>query len=442
MEMVWFVWEILAAGAGTLLICCFLWRVLGGIPKHRLKAVSGALLLFILRLLAEVLPLPLLAAWLIRMAVCAGYSCMVFEGRKSVRILWGSVPELMILAADTISLVIGVLMDYGAPEMVRAAGSVRFYTMATSLMLQLLLFLVTGSVIKKMEYRFSVCQIAFFAALAAVCTAAVHKQTEIIFVLSGIPGVQNVRTQAVFVCLCFLAVLIALIILVCRLGREAQMTFEKSLEAEQANLEIEYYKNNESSIRALHELRHDISTHLHVMRGLMEEGKTLELQEYFGSIEKKYQKESTMFLTDNTLLNAVLTGKWITIQNDEIELRFSYTTKHELPLGAADFCSLMGNMMDNAIEACRKIPRGKRREIDISVGDKGDMTFIKIRNSSDGNYLMSDGELCTTKTGTRHGIGLKSIRRIAEQAGGFCDVNPQKETFTAVVMLPCRDENE
>ena len=236
--------------------------------------------------------------------------------------------------------------------------------------------------------------------------------------------------------------MLALIFLVFSLGRESQKTLEKTLEGQQARLENEYYRSNEISVNALHELRHDISTHMHVLRSLLDEGRTLELKEYFDSMEAEYKKADGMFMTGNTLLNAMLTNKQMVAEKDGIEIRLSYTTKRIIPLAPMDFCSLVGNLLDNALEACRRVIPEEDRYIDVAVGDKGEMVYIKVKNGTDGYYNVINGFLHTTKQGTGHGVGLKRVRGIAESAGGFFDYIPRGREFTAVVMLPAQQAEE
>ena len=307
---------------------------------------------------------------------------------------------------------------------------------------QLIIVLGIANLGNHNAYNLSILQLIFLVMMALLSLMAIYIQIKILRVLTNIPATQNVQKNIIFVSICVLIIFLALIVLVFHLGKQSQRTLEKSLEVQQANMEKEYYKSNEISINALHELRHDISTHLYVMKTLLDQEKTGELKEYFDSIESKYEKENTMFMTDNTMLNALLTNKFMIAQKDHIQMRLSYITQNKIPLSPTDFCSLIGNLTDNAIEACRKVSDQQDRYIDIFIGDRGDMVYIKIKNSSNGNYKMIDGELRTTKNGARHGIGLKRIKEIAENVGGFLDINPRPNEFTAFVMLPSTDKEK
>ena len=434
MNIFWLLWEAIVTAIVTAFVLYLFSKKLGS--QNPYKSVIGAFVIFtvIFLLKAFLLSEPLIMC--VSIVLYIGYACLAFRRNWSTRILWGCVPIFIALVASVLTFSIAKILDYGD----FATEVVRFYLTATCTLLQIIMFLVIANIGKKATYQFTLFQLFFLVGMAILSIIAVNKQMTIIQTLSNITGTETVQRDTVFVSLCFLVFLIAAILLVYNLGKESQQKVEKSLEARQANLENEYYKSNEISINALRELRHDISTHMHVMKTLMDQEKTKELREYFDTLADRYKKDSTLFLTENTMLNAMLTSKMLAAQNDHIDMRLSYSTKREIPLPATDFCSLVGNMIDNAIEANGKIENLESRYIDMDVGDKGDMIYIKVKNCSDGIYNFLDGELQTTKNSTKNGIGLKRIRKIAESAGGFFDTNPRPDEFTAVVMLPSNSE--
>lgn len=439
MNRIWFLWQICVIAIKAGLFYYLFHRTLG--DKKRIQSLTGGILLFLTMFVLHVLMAPMMARVGVLFAVSICYSCFAFDKGWSMRILWGSAPAFIILVSDTAALWIASIFHFGALSDAWDASEVSFYVSVTSILLQVILVLLSANIRQQGDYYLSPLHLAILIGLSGLSIVAVNAQMKIVQALTYILDTTSMQQNAVFVCLCFLLILIASTILVHDLGKEAQQREEKSLEAKQAHLENEYYRNNEISVRALRELRHDITTHLHVMSRLMEEGKTTELREYFSHIESEYQKDSTLFLTENTMLNAMLTSKQMRAKSDNIDMRLTYTTRRTIPLSAVDFCSLVGNMIDNAIEACRKVHEEDSRYIEISVGDKGDMTFIKVKNSTNGEYKMLDGELQTTKTGARHGIGLKRVRRIAEAAGGFFDYNPRPKEFIAIVMVPSIGES-
>lgn len=435
MNMHWFLWGILLTAMEIFLKYYLLERRLGS-GKNGMKPIVGALIIFILMAVFRSMPVNSSFLLGINFLVSIGYAYTTFGSGQIARIVWGCFAGLLPAMTDTLAVLIAETFHYGDMSGMWSPGSVWFYITATSLMIEIIIVLTAANIKSYSTYSLTVRQLLFLVGMSAVSIIALNLQMEIVSTLANMLGTQKAQYEAVFVSLCFLIILTALIFLVYSLGKQSQKTIEKTLEARQEHLEKEYYRSNEVSVNALRGLRHDISTHMHVMKRLMDEGRTEELREYFDSVENQYRKSSALFLTEDTMLNALLTSKQMTAQNSHINMQLSYATKRRIPLSTADLCSLMGNMIDNAMDACKKVTDEKLRYIDISVGDRGEMVYIKVKNGSDGTYHIVDGELQTTKTGTGHGIGLKRIRSIAESAGGFFDINPRPDVFTAIVMLP------
>ena len=103
---------------------------------------------------------------------------------------------------------------------------------------------------------------------------------------------------------------------------------------------------------------------------------------------------------------------------------------------AVDADRLFGNALDNAIEAVLRLEE-KKRNVGVVVRSKGDMVSVNVHNSYDGQAVIgADGFPVTTKEDKNfHGIGLKSIRQIAEKYHGICTVSTNEDTFILNVLL-------
>lgn len=439
MDVFWFVWNILISVIESATAYYLLVKRIGN-HNFKLKPLTGAIIIFTANLLIRIFYVRDDIAMFIHLALYISYACAAFGGGWVARIVWGCMPALITLTAQILSYGIASYMNYGSIERIWFWGNVSFYMSVTTVMLQIVITLIAANTGKRNTYSLTAVQLVFLIVMSFLSIAAVNLQMGVIHTLTHMIGTQGAQKNAFLVSICFLIMLAALIWLVESLGKESQKTVEKSLEIQQAQLENNYYRELENSIKSLRELRHDISTHIHVMKNLIERGNDEELKQYFSSIETRYQSEDAAFATDNPLLNAILTSKQMAAREHHIKMELNYYTSHSIPLPPLDLCSLIGNLIDNAVEACQKVMNETARYIDIAIGDKGDMVYIKIKNCSDGIYLETDGQLQTTKTGNRHGIGLKRIRSIAEHAGGFFYVNPRPGEFTAIVMIPVTDE--
>ena len=102
-----------------------------------------------------------------------------------------------------------------------------------------------------------------------------------------------------------------------------------------------------------------------------------------------------------------------------------------------DFCSMLSNILENAIEACEKV--ADKPFIRCSVEKIKNQLIIEVENSSDGNYKRSGDVFESLKTNGMHGIGLRQTRSIIEKNDGLCSISAEKNTFKISISIPLKD---
>lgn len=106
-------------------------------------------------------------------------------------------------------------------------------------------------------------------------------------------------------------------------------------------------------------------------------------------------------------------------------------------LTAAQIYSLFGNIIDNAIEAVKKLDDPEKKVISLTVCKIDDNIEIDAVNYFQGEFLYENGQLTTSKDDSaKHGYGIKSIRYIAEQYGGSMSISTLKSQFMLKVIFP------
>ena len=102
--------------------------------------------------------------------------------------------------------------------------------------------------------------------------------------------------------------------------------------------------------------------------------------------------------------------------------------------------SLLGNAIDNAIEALRTVTDEEKKVIRLDIFEKGKMSVIRVTNYIANKPKMADGIPVTTKRDNEnHGFGIKSIRNIAEEYGGMMYISTDNHTFGLVVVIPASE---
>lgn len=217
-------------------------------------------------------------------------------------------------------------------------------------------------------------------------------------------------------------------------------TYQKNILLTEENkfrqLEWQQYNAALDGVEAIRNWRHDFSQHLGVIGSFIESGQSQEAGEYIRKLSNNIQQAIPIVSTGNYIVDAVLSSKMNVIRKSGIRFTYQVIVPSKLPMEDTDVCSLLGNILDNAIESCRKLD-GKEAYIDLSIKPYKNSLVIKLTNSSTGEYkLDSDKFPLSTKPYGSHGIGLRRIMQIVSSANGICGFQPEKDSFTANIALP------
>ena len=100
-----------------------------------------------------------------------------------------------------------------------------------------------------------------------------------------------------------------------------------------------------------------------------------------------------------------------------------------------DLCVILGNLLDNAMEACMKQAAQQERFIRVYIGRFKGQFYISVSNSVGGALKKQNGAYQTTKAGS-HGFGLRRVDALIEKYGGYRNRQDEGDVFATEVMLP------
>ena len=181
--------------------------------------------------------------------------------------------------------------------------------------------------------------------------------------------------------------------------------------------------------------RHDYHNHMQSIKAMLEMGKKTELSEYLDNLEKDLDSIDIAIRTGNVGLDAILSSKVSIARKNNIEVNCTAKVPQDLKISDVHLCAIVGNLMDNAIEACEKIPAACPRFIRIYIGLFKSQLYISVSNSTKEKKRRRLGELVTSKLG-EHGFGLRRIDKLAEKYDGYVNRKNEPGIFATEVMLP------
>ena len=181
--------------------------------------------------------------------------------------------------------------------------------------------------------------------------------------------------------------------------------------AQLAEMRELYYQGLRREQDQVRTLRHDLRNHLTALQGLLAQG-------------------SQQFC-ENETANVVLSSKAEAARRLGLQAEFQAALPRDLPIADPDLCALLGNAIDNAMEAAQKAANKKVRL--RCRTDKG-LFMLQVENALTGDERP---DLSTTKKDkAAHGFGLAGMREIAARYGGSLEAGPREGRFELVVCLP------
>ena len=155
----------------------------------------------------------------------------------------------------------------------------------------------------------------------------------------------------------------------------------------------------------------------------------------FSYREHLLNKNLLFIYCENTAVNALLNHYGQQAREDNIALDWKIRLPGSLPVADIDLCSILGNILENAITACLEVPAAERR-IQLSVTTlKNTQLCIVSTNSFSGRVKMQKEQYLSTRR-DGNGIGLSSIQSAAEKYGGHARFTHTEEEFFCDVIIP------
>lgn len=181
--------------------------------------------------------------------------------------------------------------------------------------------------------------------------------------------------------------------------------------------------------------RHDYHNHLQAMKAYIKMGECDKLDIYLKLLEEDLDNINQLVESGNVNLDAVLNSKISLALNNGIDVEYKATCPPTLTVSDIDLCALLGNLIDNAVEACEKMKEDEKQYIRLYIGILKKQLYISITNSTNEVVRKMDNQYITNKRGN-HGQGLKRINLIVEKYEGYINRQNEPGVFITEIMLP------
>lgn len=198
-----------------------------------------------------------------------------------------------------------------------------------------------------------------------------------------------------------------------------------------AGLREIYYQGVQRENQQIRTLRHDLRNHVMAVSGLLERGETEQALGYLEQLTQSSALSGGGRLCDNEVANVVLTAKAKEMTQRGLKGVFQVSLPACLLISEVDLCALLGNALDNAMEAAEK---SGNPVIHVRCRVEKGLFMLQVENALAGDETP---DLATTKADkTAHGFGLPGMREIAQRYGGSLEASADHGRFELLVCLP------
>lgn len=198
--------------------------------------------------------------------------------------------------------------------------------------------------------------------------------------------------------------------------------YEKQIEADRKHI------NNTRKIK------HDMKNHMYAIRNMAKNNMSKDIITYTNDILGKIEGEKVYINTSNYLIDGILNVKFEEIKNQGIDFKYDVKIPEGIKLPEFEVITILGNLLDNAIEGVKSIKDNRYIEVFISYKDSN--LFIKIVNTFDGLVIKDNkGFISRKEEKVYHGIGLENVREQVEKSNGYMNIDTGNCMFTVDLFI-------
>lgn len=443
MSILWIGWELFINLLEEGMFCYLLTKMLGYKKDKALRLYLGFILLVVFTTILNVAVHHTNIVIFLLLLADIVFSTFCFTSNHSSRFFWGcSASVIGIFSNTVVFFMVSIFTNYDLNSL----------TVPSTIRIQMtLIYLVVCSVFyftiielssKKAILLPRVLQIVLFILLAlGIVASDVLIGLSISIKNNSFTGNQ-ITTNLEFIGVVYLSVLLGCIFLFEVLGDFYHKNTTLSMQLREARLLQNHFEDIQASMKTLRQWKHDYHHHTQAMQILLKNQQFSELNIYLAQFNSGFTNITSMVSTGHPTLDAILSSKILIAKSHGITVEQTIFLPDKLFIPQTELCIVLGNLLDNAIEACNKPDLQQPPYINVTIKVHKDMLYFKVVNSANGIYLFDNKNLVSTKKQPEHGYGFHNINNIVENYGGFFNYEPDNNSFAATIMIPFQREEE
>lgn len=219
------------------------------------------------------------------------------------------------------------------------------------------------------------------------------------------------------------------------------LTESNEIIKQQLLFQSEYYKKFGECIEETRKGEHDLRHHLNTVLGLIQQQNDNKAERYIFELLGNRLSISDVLYCGNDAVNAILSYYANICKSEAIDLFIETMVPGDLEIDETDLCVVFGNVLENALEACRCIISGDKI-IKLSSQFIGNKLYISVDNRYAGEVHIKNGVFLSNKRTEASGIGIISVTAIAKKYDGEARFEAGDQEFRVSVVLSNQDHKK
>lgn len=252
----------------------------------------------------------------------------------------------------------------------------------------------------------------------------------VLFMISG-DYASNVN-QSIMSILIMLVINVLVFYFYDEILKSYEAKFEKALLTQQNNAYVKQLEIINQSKENLKRFRHDVKNHALSLKYYIDNHDREGALEYLDNIFDFINNSKEYAKSGNSEIDSIINYKMDLADKYKIKSEVDLLIPEKLNINSFDLSIIIGNLLDNAIEAASK---AEEKFINISIELDRSVLYISLSNSYDGKLKFAGHKLLTTKNLENHGLGLSSVERSIEKYNGTINIHHDDKVFYVDALL-------
>jgi len=193
-----------------------------------------------------------------------------------------------------------------------------------------------------------------------------------------------------------------------------------------------HYQRMNEQFDALRVMRHDYKFHLRSALDMLVSGDLEKSKTYLSGLHEQFENKELPNFCGNVVINSLVSDYARKCNELNIEINVSIHIPQDFNVPNYEMCIVLGNLLENAVEACLKLENN--RQIKLVLKPKGEQLMLMVRNTFDGEVLLYEDKIVSTKKDNSGGIGLESVKAVVDSFGEMFRINYDNEFFSVFVL--------